>query len=157
MRHAVLETQSEFRNASAEEKLTADIPNVSTSSRVASPTISSSSTTAINGLSFTAIIPSRPVALDATRDRFDKQSDYFPNVSLDVLSFRLIYIEFPLAPRRQFDAQAISGTLHLVGNPDQFGERADLHFSHNLMTVQPNSYLTNRQLPGNLFVDTTGH
>src|SRR5215510_189676 len=95
MRHAVLETQSEFRNASAEEKLTADIPNVSTSSRVASPTISSSSTTAINGLSFTAIIPSRPVALGATRDRFDKQSYNYPNVSLDVLAFSFDLYRIP--------------------------------------------------------------
>src|SRR5262245_9951564 len=98
MRHAVLEAQSEFRNASAEEKLTADIPNVSTSSRVASPTISSSSTTAINGLSFTAIIPSRPVALGATRDRFDKQSDNFPNFSLDVLAFSFDLYRIPAAP-----------------------------------------------------------
>src|SRR5262249_38246590 len=125
MRHAVLETQSEFRNASAEEKLTADIPNVSTSSRVASPTISSSSTTAINGLSFTAIIPirpvalgpSRPVALGATRDRFDKQSDNFPNVSLDVLAFWFDLYRIPGgAPaggnlmRRQYQGPFLSAT-----------------------------------------------
>src|SRR5262245_32867538 len=94
MRHAVLETQSEFRNASAEEKLSADIPNVSTSSRVASPTISSSSTTAINGLSFTAIIPGRPPELGATLDRFDKQSDNFPKrlVGCPSVSFSLYRI-----------------------------------------------------------------